>query len=78
VDRGSIPEIFKQGPNGNSGSAKNIFPALDFRVLLNRKAILPAHKGILALVFNVSTDQRIGFFNLQQLSKSLLNMRKGF
>jgi hypothetical protein len=71
VDRGSIPEIFKQGPNGNSGSAKNIFPALDFRVLLNRKAILPAHRGILALVFNVSTDQRIGFFNLQQLSKSL-------
>jgi hypothetical protein len=44
---------------------------LDFRVLLNRKAILPAHRGILALVFNVSTDQRIGYFNLQQLCKSL-------
>ena len=77
-DRSTILKVLEQSTDGNSGSAKNIFPALDFRALLNRKAILPAHRCILALVFNVSTDQRIGFFNLQQYSKSLLNMHKGF
>ena len=70
-DRSTILKVLEQSTDGNPGSAKNIFPALDFRALLNRKAILPAHRGILALVFNVSTDQRIGFFNLQQFSKSL-------
>ena len=70
-DRSTILKVLEQSTDGNPGSAKNIFPALDFRVLLNRKAILPTHRGILALVFNVSTDQRIGFFNLQQFSKSL-------
>jgi hypothetical protein len=70
-DRSTILKVLEQSTDGNPGSAKNIFPALDFRALLNRKAILPTHRGILALVFNVSTDQRIGFFNLQQFSKSL-------
>jgi hypothetical protein len=77
-DRSTILKVLEQSTDGNPGSAKNIFSALYFRALLNRKAILPAHRGILALVFNVSTDQRISFFNLQQCSKSLYNMHKGF
>ena len=64
-DRSTILKVLEQSTDGNPGSAKNIFSALYFRALLNRKAILPAHRGILALVFNVSTDQRISFFNLQ-------------
>jgi hypothetical protein len=39
---------------------------------------LPAHTGILALVFWVSTDQRYVFSNLQQVSKARWTMRYVF
>ena len=73
--RGAIFKILEQGTNGNPGPAENIFSALDFRAFLDRKAILPAHEGILALVFWVSTDQKDAVSNLQQCSKARSTMR---
>jgi hypothetical protein len=46
VDRGSVPEIFKQGPHGNSASYENVLSSANCGILHDGGAIVPIH-GVL-------------------------------